>query len=80
MKLDDIGSENKKKWHHFKASSCGASKGSDGSLSNDLNEANLPGGVAGRRDFIDSRAEPNNKFHNSAVPSDEAWSPCKNVY
>ena len=69
----DIGPENQAKWQHFKASSCGASNDSNGSLSNDLNKANLPWDVAGRREFIDSRAEPNNKFHNSVTPSNEAW-------
>jgi hypothetical protein len=45
VKYDDIGSENKIKWQHFKASSGGASNGSTGSLSNDLNEVDLRGDV-----------------------------------
>ena len=80
MKYDDIGSENKIKWQHFKASSDGASNGSNGSPSNDLNEADLRGDAAGLRDFIGSRAAPTNKFLNSVIPSNAAWSPCKNVY
>ena len=80
MKYDDIGSENKIKWQHFKASSDGASNGSNGSPSNDLNEADLRGDAAGLRDFIGSRAAPTNKILNSVIPSNAAWSPCKNVY
>ena len=80
MKSDDIGLENVKKWHQFKASSCGASNGRNGSLTNDLNEADLPGDVAARRNFIDSRAETQNKYHSSVISSNQAWSPCKNVY
>jgi hypothetical protein len=72
MKSDDIGSENRIKWQHFKASSGGASNGSNGSLSNDLNEADLPRDIAGRRGFIDSREEQKDKFHNSVIPSNEA--------
>ena len=62
MKSENIGSENEKKWHHFKASSRGASNGGNGSLSNDLNVANLPINVAGRFDFLDSRSGPKNNF------------------
>ena len=75
MKSENIGSENEKKWLHFKASSRGASNGGNVSLSNDLNVANLPGYVADRFDFIGSRAGPKNKFHNSVIPSNVAWSP-----
>jgi hypothetical protein len=77
MKYDDIGSENKIKWQHFKASSGGVLNGSNGSPSNDLNEADLCGDAAGLRDFIGSRAAPTNKFLNSMIPSNAAWSPCK---
>ena len=80
MKSENIGSENERTWHHFKASSRGASNGGNGYPSHDLNVANFPGDVAGRFYFIASRAEQKNKFHNSVIPSNEAWSPCKNVY